>query len=86
MVHRKQNHLPRRVQTLWTPEMSAPAQPLWQMDVRHRLGLDPTKSDPINRLLFAALYAAKSEQEFTEAIEKYGATLMAVIEILKGGK
>lgn len=61
------------------------SQVLWQMDVRHRLGLRPDANDRFSQLLFTALYASRSEAEFVESLQAHVDELQKVIVVLKGG-
>lgn len=63
-----------------------PTKPLWQMDVRYRLGLDPAKNDTMSSLLFSTLYSSGSQQDFRNAITEHVKELLRVVEILDGGK
>lgn len=66
-------------------EPKAPAKPLWQLDIRQRLALSPDRTDPISRLLFAALYAAEDEAEFLNLVENHVEELRRAIDATKAG-
>lgn len=61
------------------------AQPLWRMDVRHRLGLEPGRNDPISRLLMSALYAAEDETDFANTLDLLKDELQQAINSTKAG-
>jgi hypothetical protein len=60
--------------------------PLWQMDVRHRLGLEPWKTDVVSRLLFGALYTSEDEDDFVNSVQNHVDELTRAINALKGAK
>lgn len=61
------------------------AKPLWQMDVRSKLDLSSAKTDPVSRLLFAALYSAQDQEEFEESVEAHVEDLQKALAIVRSG-
>lgn len=58
--------------------------PLWQMDIRHRLKLEPNRTDAVARLLFHDLYCARDEQMFVELVEQSISELQKALNKLRG--
>lgn len=54
--------------------------PLWQMDLRHKLGLEPGMCDPVSRMLMGAVYDAEDENHFEELMADHIAHLVKAVE------
>lgn len=68
-----------------TTEPKVPAVSHWQTAIRQRLDLTPEKTDPLSRLLWAAIYDAEDEDEFANLVENHIAELQRALNVLKAG-
>lgn len=58
--------------------------PLWQMDLRHKLDLKLGQNDPVSTLLWAAVYAARSPDEFEDIVAGHISALIKAVEKVRG--
>lgn len=58
-------------------------QPLWQMDLRHKLKLEPGRTDAVAMLIWQALYSSGSSTEAAEILEFDVEELRRAIRIIR---
>lgn len=58
-------------------------QPLWQMDLRHKLKLEPSRNDAVALLLWQAIYSSGSSPEAAERLQFDVEELQRAIRIIR---
>lgn len=61
------------------------AKPSWRRVLRQRLDITPEKTDPLSRLVWAAIYDAEDEDDFVNLIQNHIEELRRALNVLKAG-
>lgn len=69
--------------TSTSSEAPAKSNPLWQMDLRHKLGLTPGKIDLISVLLWHSIAGSTSTPECEQRIENHIEELNRALRIIR---
>lgn len=57
--------------------------PLWQMDLRHKLGLEPGMTDPVSMLIWHSIYGSGDSIEAAERIENHIEELQRALRVIR---